>query len=393
MCLLEASTPEAYGNAYDSMSLYIKSFPNGKSLESWLNWWHLRRKNIFRAFTGYSCPRSNQAEVVHASWTNRNEIGLSLHEAAEFDTRDTILIEAELDKLDQLNRGKGCGPTLHQLKNRKRERIVEEASRKGKDLIDFGVSESSNSNNDPCIPKKKKTDGSKNMFDRRMKAAEACTAMRVRKSHIVNDFKRKYVISNSSKSRQAFDVEISSQQTCTCSDFAKNGRKVACKHIIFVIIFVLDGKDIQSSLERKFISNNDLSALFSAAGSEVKPQYRQEKVLRGKTNFKEILANHEQFSQKQVWLAHKKIKRSAKCSNPSCRKIITIGTECLVVDGALTVPYNQSKAVNQKFYFCLSRLCSGNRPPWINVRDITELTFDKDFNDSKKNEIVVLLNL
>ena len=70
-----------------------------KEKRSWLNWWNDRRKNIFRAFTGYGCPTADQAEVVHVSWKNRGQQGLSLSESAKFDTRDSLLLEGELNQL------------------------------------------------------------------------------------------------------------------------------------------------------------------------------------------------------------------------------------------------------------------------------------------------------
>ena len=51
----------------------------------------LERRNIICAFTVHDHLRYNQAEVVHPSWKKRDETGLSLYQAAEFDTRDCIL--------------------------------------------------------------------------------------------------------------------------------------------------------------------------------------------------------------------------------------------------------------------------------------------------------------
>ena len=97
--LLTASTPEAYEAGYVAIKAFLLENNERKQKISWLNWWNDRRKNIFRAFTGgYGCPRVNQAEVVHASWTNRGQQGLSLLESAEFDTRDSLLLEGELNQ-------------------------------------------------------------------------------------------------------------------------------------------------------------------------------------------------------------------------------------------------------------------------------------------------------
>ena len=107
------------------MNAFINSLSNSEAVEHWLKWWHDRRFRIFRAFTGQFCPRSNQAEVVHASWTNRGETGLSLYQSAEFDTRDALNIYAKLEEMLHTTKGKGCGPSLDQLKERKRKREID----------------------------------------------------------------------------------------------------------------------------------------------------------------------------------------------------------------------------------------------------------------------------
>ena len=71
-------------------------------MKKWLDWWHNRRHNIFIAFTGYQYPRSNLAEVIHASYEQRDQKGLSLLELAELDRRDTLLLESELIQLPLL---------------------------------------------------------------------------------------------------------------------------------------------------------------------------------------------------------------------------------------------------------------------------------------------------
>ena len=85
--MLVASTPEAYEAAYKTMKDFLSVHENGKQLLHWLKWWNDRRFNIFRAFTGYNCPRSNLAEVIHASWVHRSQQGLTLLETTEFDIR------------------------------------------------------------------------------------------------------------------------------------------------------------------------------------------------------------------------------------------------------------------------------------------------------------------
>ena len=64
--MLEASTLEAYKNAYENLKTGER-----KELLDWLSWWHDRRSRVFKAFVGQTGPQVNQAEVVHASWENR----------------------------------------------------------------------------------------------------------------------------------------------------------------------------------------------------------------------------------------------------------------------------------------------------------------------------------
>ena len=73
--LLESSTKEAYKASHDKLLKFLDE-NKLEDLNTWVKWWHDRRQNIFRAFTGSECPRVNQAEVVHASFVNRNDVGV-----------------------------------------------------------------------------------------------------------------------------------------------------------------------------------------------------------------------------------------------------------------------------------------------------------------------------
>ena len=73
-----------------------------------------------------------------------------------------------------------------------------------------------------------------------------------------------------------------------------------------------------------------------------------------------------------------------KCTDRRCRKVINVGTKYIVIEGALTVPFNTNKGVAQKFYYCLDVLCITNRLPWANIRPLLELTFDSDITDDRK---------
>ena len=98
--LLESSTKEAYKASHDKLLKFLDE-NKLEDLNTWVKWWHDRRQNIFRAFTGSECPRVNQTEVVHASFVNRNDVGVSLMTSTEFDVNlnsffpleTTVLVE------------------------------------------------------------------------------------------------------------------------------------------------------------------------------------------------------------------------------------------------------------------------------------------------------------
>ena len=197
--------------------------------------------------------------------------------------------------------------------------------------------------------------------------------MKVSKSSIINALKGGYLVSNSATLRTAFNVEISTVQSCTCSDFVKNGHRVLCKHILFIFLHVLNNKDLEPSLRICFIEENNLRSLFDAAGKDIKHQFLLEQTTGKRTN----LAEHACFTQPQIWKVQKMCKQFAKCTNSRCRKVINVGTECIFIEGALIVPFITNKAGAQKFYNCLHGLCITNRPLWTNIWLSLELTFEQ----------------
>ena len=96
--MLTSATKTAYTAAYDDMTSFVAA---RNDLQPWLNWWHACRSNMFRAFTGQNKPYANQAEVIHASWVNRGEVGLTLRESAERDVTDAMMLEDSIAKFHQ----------------------------------------------------------------------------------------------------------------------------------------------------------------------------------------------------------------------------------------------------------------------------------------------------
>lgn len=397
-----SGTIEAYQAAYSDISKFINAKEERKCLQSWLNWWHDRRQYIFRAFTTVSAPRSNLAEVVHASWTNRDSTGLSLLESTEFDTRDSLILETQITQLMTSSKGHGDGPSMVALAERKQVQEIESATRKGLDLLDHGVSAVSTGKRKlPTIdshggsnpPKRGLTESIERMFIARRDAAlNLVDSMKIRDHKVVSTLKRIYKVSGSTSGRKTYMVEISNTPSCTCPDFQKQGAKVLCKHVLFVVLFVLSGDGMEIQLQDRYLCDADLRRIFDAAGKTIPPRYVQERApAKTKREFAAILKDHDGYEQEQKWTLHVKQKRSAVCLG--CKKVLQRGTECFSVEGALTVPFNKNKAVLQTFYCCASKFCTSQSPPWTNLKKPLSIECDPQITTDRKEIVIKLLDI
>ena len=215
-------------------------------------------------------------------------------------------------------KSKGCSPTLTEMSEKRNHRNV---ARKKQDLVEFGVapepdetrkrSKFNNKSTDGLeFHKKQKPDNDLKMFENWVEASyDASLIMKVNKSSIIKALKRSYLVSNSPTSRTDFNAEISTVQSCTCSDFDKDEHQILCKHILFIFIHVLNSKDLEPSLRICFIEENDLRSLFDAAGKDIKHQFLREQPTGKRKYFHAILAERNSFTQSQIWKVPKKCKR------------------------------------------------------------------------------------
>lgn len=75
----------------------------------------------------------NLAEVIHAGWSNRDSPNLSLLDAAQIDTKDSILLAAELKAIEKESSiAFGQGPSFQQKKARSHHQELARAVRLGK---------------------------------------------------------------------------------------------------------------------------------------------------------------------------------------------------------------------------------------------------------------------
>ena len=107
-------------------------------------------------------------------------------------------------------------------------------------------------------------------------------------------------------------------------------------------------------------------------------------------DFHAIFSEHACFTHPQIWKVQKKCKWLAKYTNSRCRKVINIGTECIVIEDVRRVPFTTNTAVAQKFYQCLmlSSLRTSHK-----YSDMFELTFDNGITDDRKKENFSLINI
>ena len=132
--LLMASLPETYNAARDTIHQFINEKPERGFLKTWVDWWDHRRTFNFRAFNPGYAPKMNLAEVVHASWAHRDRPNMSLLDAAQADTRDSILLEAELEGFENGSFKGGKGRTVTERRKKTHRQEITRASQLGKEM-------------------------------------------------------------------------------------------------------------------------------------------------------------------------------------------------------------------------------------------------------------------
>ena len=63
--------------------------------------------------------------------------------------------------------------------------------------------------------------------------------------------------------------------SCTCPDFQKQGKNVCCKHILFVVLHVLNGEHLIETLRYRYLTDKELPLLFQATGKIVPKEFMQ----------------------------------------------------------------------------------------------------------------------
>ena len=154
--LLIAQTADGYAAAMSNLTKFVNEKPDREFLESWLKWWDDRKEFIFNAFTPSDGPKTNQAEVIHAGWAHRDRSNLYLLEAANMDTRDSILLEAQIREYKKGTSSGGTGPSSA---HRNYRRGLDQVARYGRGISELGENLDGESAHRP--PQKRKGKSSK----------------------------------------------------------------------------------------------------------------------------------------------------------------------------------------------------------------------------------------
>ena len=225
------------------------------------------------------------------------------------------------------------------------------------------------------------------MFLQRLrKADEDAKTMKIKTVKELNKMKRQYLVGSSNAGRSWFSVLICNTPSCTCADYVKNGLRVLCKHILFILKYVFKMHDDEEALKFRYLSEDDVKALFQVYELKgINESFMCDKTVNNnKRDLRRILQSHPLFNQPQIVKAIYKIKRSATCQGRSCKALLSIGSLCLKVEGTLTVPFNKEVAVEQSFYFCPKKYCL--KSIWCNVRIPTAIE-NGGVSDLDKNEV------
>ena len=175
----------------------------------------------------------------------------------------------------------------------------------GRDLLDFGNRITSpevkkklftKANEDCNPPKRKKND--RHMPEKSIETVKAHAGnIKVTNTKTINSSKREYSITSSTSGRTRYVVEICWTPSCSCPDFRKNDKKVLCKHILFILMYILGLAENDNIIEKKYFPESYLSVILRKELNDFDPKFKYAVNRLSKVNKEEaehILARHSQ---------------------------------------------------------------------------------------------------
>ena len=155
------------------------------------------------------------------------------------------------------------------------------------------------------------------MLEKRIETVKAHTGnIKVTNTKTIISFKREYSITSSTSGRTRYVVKICSTPSCSCPDFRENGKKVLCKHILFILTYIFAVAENYNIIEKRYFSESDLSMILRKESNDFDPKFKYVVKRLSKVNKEEaehILARHRLYNQPQKCILQYKENRSAKC--------------------------------------------------------------------------------
>ncbi|KAK3711266.1 hypothetical protein QZH41_007880 [Actinostola sp. cb2023] len=111
--LLYSASTAAYNQVLEDLMAFL-STPERKHLKCWIEWWHVRRHHVFRAWCPRGAPSTNLAEIGHSKWAKQGSENLDLVTAAKEDVAESILQEKAVEQFKLGVYSGGSGPSLAQ---------------------------------------------------------------------------------------------------------------------------------------------------------------------------------------------------------------------------------------------------------------------------------------
>ena len=305
--LFDAVTKNAYCNSVVDLIAFIDEEKSRESLRSWVEWCCTsgREEMIFPAFMHVSnAPRSNLAEVVHASWQNMRESSLSLLDAAAFDTTQSFELDLQLKEFEESRYKGGTGPSAAKRVEKMRKQELEKTGKYADQIFQFSLPSSASvgkpsaawSHVDPHdshrADKRVSNDTNTNKAPTHSSQSRP-TKLRPKKSQVIQKrietakkeeeiikvkecqdvpAGRKYVIeaSKSWLQKHPYEVLIWTKPICTCLDFIKAPNSGPCKHLIWLYLYIFHLKEDSHIIQQTSLTVDEVTKLLSVNDVENK---------------------------------------------------------------------------------------------------------------------------
>lgn len=410
--MLNAASVPSYDKAKENLDDFIGEVPERTHLSSWVEWWHRRRKLIFRAFISIDgAPNMNHAELIHVSWVKRDRSNISLLDVAHADVRDNVQLEVEHKSFLVGTARGGSGPSLTDVRERKTREQLARAKRLGEELLRTDISDAARAS-DTSLPLGSASSSfdshnaststrrsSKPRNGRFRSARSKAFQDRLARAHadhnkirckILQDspLERVYCVYNSNA--LSYRVVISCNPSCTCPDFQKNGGKELCKHLISTTRFILGVPEASHLLQQISLTREEVTSMFhnAATGIPNELQYTDEFRQQGQRDpIQDILQRDRRYTHPQEWkILTKEKKKGPTPRCRGCRKEQQIGQPTLTVKG-LYVPFRQEFATETVFYFCPDNRCLARLPIWTNLKPPTRVAVDENIDLYVKEQL------